>query len=263
MSAPAPAAGAIGALERLVRRDRVLMLTALAVLVLLAVAYLLRDAARMQAMPADMIMTWGTAEWWGLLVMWSVMMVAMMLPSAAPVILLVLAMLRRRSEARALPSALLFVAGYLLAWTAFSAIAAALQFQLHRSAIMAMDMRLHPGLASAAVLLLAGLFQFTPLKRACLRHCRSPLDALARYWREGTVGALLAGLRHGSYCVGCCWMLMLVLLVVGVMNLVWVAALAAVVLLEKVMPRGLLIGRLAGIGLLAWGGWLLHSAWRG
>jgi predicted metal-binding membrane protein len=190
-------------------------------------------------------------------------MVAMMLPSAAPVILLVLAMLRRRGDARALPSALVFVAGYLLAWTAFSAIAATLQFQLHRSTIMAMDMRLGPKLASAAVLLLAGLFQFSPLKRACLRHCRSPLDALARYWREGTAGALLAGLRHGSYCVGCCWVLMLVLLVVGVMNLAWVAALAAVVLVEKLTPRGMLIGRVAGVGLIVWGAWLLNVAWRG
>jgi predicted metal-binding membrane protein len=256
------AAGAIAALERLVRRDRLLMLGALTILVLLAIAWLVRDAARMHAMPADMPMRWGAAEWWGLLLMWAVMMVAMMLPSAAPVILLVLAMLRRRGDARAPQCAHLFVAGYLLAWTAFSALAATLQFELHRSAIMAMDMRLRPGIASAAVLLLAGAFQFTPLKRACLSHCRSPLDALARYWREGSAGAVLAGLRHGSYCVGCCWVLMLVLLVVGVMKLAWVAALAAMVLLEKSTARGPLVGRVAGVALIAWGAWLLNAAWR-
>jgi predicted metal-binding membrane protein len=259
MSAAAP--GTIGALERLLRRDRWLMLGALTVLVLLAVAWLLRDAARMHAMPAGMLMTWGAAEWWGLLLMWAVMMVAMMLPSAAPVMLLVLAMLRRRGDALALVSALLFVAGYLLAWTAFSALAATLQFQLHRSAVMTMEMRLRPGLATGAVLLLAGAFQFSPLKRACLSHCRSPLDALSRYWREGSAGVLLAGLRHGSYCVGCCWMLMLVLLVFGVMNLAWVAALAAVVLLEKATPRGQLIGHLAGVALIAWGAWVMTAAW--
>jgi predicted metal-binding membrane protein len=194
--------------------------------------------------------------------MWAVMMVAMMLPSAAPVILLVLAMLRRRGDTQALLAALLFAAGYLLAWTAFSTLAATLQLQLHRSALLAMDMRLRPGYISAAVLLLAGIFQFTPLKRACLAHCRSPFDALARYWREGPMGALLAGLRHGGYCLGCCWVLMLVLLVVGVMNLAWVATLAAVVLLEKATPRGPLIGRVAGGALLAWGLWLLGAALR-
>jgi len=258
-----PASGAIVALERLVRRDRAVMLVALALLVALAVTWLLREAARMQAMPADMVMTWGPAEAWGLFLMWAVMMVAMMLPSAAPVILLVLAMLRRRGDAGALRSALAFVAGYLLAWTAFSAFAALLQLELHRTAVMPMDMRLRPGIASAAVLLLAGVFQWTPLKHACLRHCRSPFDALARYWREGSAGALVAGMRHGSYCVGCCWVLMLVLLVVGVMNLAWVAALAAVVLLEKATPLGPLVGRATGVAFIAWGAWRLYSAWTG
>jgi predicted metal-binding membrane protein len=249
-----------GALERLVRRDRALMLAALAVLVLLAIAYLLREAARMQAMPAGMVMEWGQAEWWGLFLMWTIMMVAMMLPSAAPVILLVLATLRRRGGASALLAAHVFVAGYLLAWTAFSVVAATAQFELHRSAVMATDMRLRPGVGGAAVLVAAGLFQWSPLKNACLRHCRSPLDALSRHWREGIPGALLAGLRHGAYCTGCCWLLMLVLFVVGVVNLAWVAALACVVLMEKALPQGRFIGRIAGIALVAWGIWLLAGA---
>lgn len=258
MNAPAP--DALGALERLVRRDRRLMLAALALLVLLAVAYLLRDAAKMQSMPADMLMEWGPTEGWALFLMWTIMMVAMMLPSAAPVILLVLATLRRRGNGRALLCAYIFVAGYLLVWTAFSALAATLQLQLHRAAIMAMDMRLRPGVASAAVLMAAGIFQWTPLKNACLRLCRSPIDALSRYWREGTLGALLAGVRHGGYCVGCCWSLMLILFVVGVMNLLWVAALAALVLLEKVTPHGEAVGRITGIALFIWGACLLIAA---
>jgi predicted metal-binding membrane protein len=192
--------------------------------------------------------------------MWVIMMVAMMLPAATPVILLVLATLRRRGDARALLAAYVFVAGYLLAWAAFGAIAATVQFALHRSAIMAMDMRLHPGIASALVLIVAGIFQFSPLKNACLSHCRSPLDALSRYWREGLAGALRAGLRHGTYCIGCCWLLMLILFVVGVMNLAWVAALAALVLLERATPHGRLVGRIAGVALMAWGAWLLKVA---
>ncbi len=258
MNAPVP--DALGLLERLVRRDRLLLLVALAVLALLAVTWLLRDAARMQAMPADMMMPWGPVEWWGLIVMWAVMMVAMMLPATTPVILLVLATLRRRGDGRALLTAYVFIAGYLLAWTAFSFIAATVQFALHRSAIMAMDMRLRPGIAGALVLIVAGIFQFSPLKNACLSHCRSPLDALSRYWREGMTGALRAGFHHGIYCTGCCWLLMLILFVVGVMNLAWVAALAALVLLEKATPQGQLIGRVAGVALMAWGAWLLKTA---
>jgi predicted metal-binding membrane protein len=266
----APAPDAISALERLVRRDRFLMLGALAALTLLAIAYLVRDALAMRAMSAEMArlaqmgmvmpMSWGPAEWLGLFVMWVVMMLAMMLPSAAPVILLVLATLRRRGDAHALLAAYVFVTGYLLAWTVFSALAATVQFQLHRVAAMTMDMSLQPSAASAAVLMLAGIFQWTPFKNACLRHCRSPLDALSRYWREGTSGALLAGLRHGSYCIGCCWLIMLVLFVVGIMNLAWVAALAAVILLEKDAPWGQFIGRVAGLALFTWGAWLLRTS---
>lgn len=247
-------------MERLIRRDRQLMLAALTLLVLLATAYLLRDAAQMHAMPADMMMEWGPAEWWGLFLMWAIMMVAMMLPGAAPAILLVLATLRRRGHGNTLLCAYVFVAGYLLVWIAFGALAATVQIQLHRAAIMAMDMRLHFGAGSGLVLMIAGAFQWTPLKNACLRHCRSPIDALSRYWREGTLGALLAGVRHGGYCTGCCWSLMLILLVVGVMNLPWVVALAAFVLLEKVTPQGELIGRIAGVALFIWGAWLLIAA---
>lgn len=246
-----------GAIERLVRRDRALMLAAIALLVLLAGIWLVREAAGMQAMPAGMHMEWHVAEWFGLLLMWAVMMVAMMLPSAAPVILLVVAMLRRRGQRSALVAANVFVAGYLIAWFAFSAIAATIQFELHRVALLTMDMRLRPGVVGAIVLVAAGLFQWSPLKNACLRHCRSPLDALSRYWREGAPGALLAGIRHGTYCIGCCWLLMLVLFVVGVMNLAWVAALAAAVLVEKALAHGRLVGRFFGGALVAWGVWLL------
>jgi predicted metal-binding membrane protein len=254
---------ASGPLERLLRRDRALMLCALALLVALSVLYLLRGAHDMQAMDAAMRrqaaagvimdMRWGFAEWAGLLLMWTIMMVAMMLPSAAPVILLVLGVYRRRGGDDARLAAGLFVAGYLLAWTGFSVLAATIQIGLHRTALMTMDMRLGPATLAGTVLVAAGLYQWLPVKTLCLSHCQSPLGFISSHWREGPLGALLTGAHHGLFCVGCCGFLMGVLLVVGVMQLSWVAAIAAVALMEKVLPQGLWLGRLAGSALVVAG----------
>jgi predicted metal-binding membrane protein len=178
-------------------------------------------------------MPMGAGLWLGA---WTVMMAAMMLPSAAPLVLLY----GRRSDTLA---STLLMAGYLLTW-AFVGLAA-----------YAVDMRLpDPGNgAVAAVLIAAGIYQFTPLKSACLRRCRSPVDFLVTHWQAGRLGALRIGLEHGAYCVGCCWALMAVLVVAGAMGLVWVVAIAAAVAAEKLLPGGPWLGRLGGIALLVAG----------
>jgi predicted metal-binding membrane protein len=262
--ATAPAASA---LERIVRRDRYLMAAGLAAVTALAWSYLLRSAAAMDAMSAEaqmhaamgMVMTpaWGLVEWLDLFVMWAVMMVAMMVPSAAPVMLLVLGTYRRRNDARARASAWMFVGGYLLAWTAFSAAASLLQAALHQAAFLAMDMRIGQATLAGIVLVAAGLYQWLPIKGICLTQCRSPLALISQYWREGPIGGLTMGVRHGLYCVGCCWLLMALLFVVGVMNLLWVAALAALVFVEKLVPLGPSVGRVAGVAMAGWGVYLM------
>jgi predicted metal-binding membrane protein len=254
---------------RVAHQDRTLVLAGIALLTLLAWSDLVRMTAMVQSASADKAMhaamgmpemaAWGTAEFFMLFVMWAVMMVAMMLPSAAPVILLVVQAYRRRGDrARLLTAA--FGSGYLLAWTAFSAAAALLQMTLHRAALMSSGMAITPAIVGGAILLLGGIYQWLPLKAACLTHCRSPLAFLMTQWREGAVGALSMGLRHGLYCVGCCWALMLLLFAAGVMNLFWVAAIAIFVLIEKLVSRGQLIGRAAGVLLIIWGGWVITRA---
>ena len=257
-------------LERVIRRDRLVMAYGLAVITVLAWIYLVRAAASMNAMAGEaamhaamgMVMTqsWGLGDWLGLFVMWAVMMAAMMLPSAAPVILLVLGAYRRRGDSRARAAAFMFVAGYVVAWTAFSAAASAAQVGLHRAALLAADMRSSSTTLSGAILLIAGVYQWLPIKNACLAHCQSPLGFLSRYWREGTVGGLVMGVRHGLFCVGCCWVLMALLFVVGVMNLLWVAALAALVLVEKLFRAGSVFGRVAGVAMGAWAVYLFVSS---
>jgi predicted metal-binding membrane protein len=165
--------------------------------------------------------------------MWALMMVAMMLPSALPMILLH-AKLAQRTDATAV-----FALTYVAVWTAASLIAAAAQQGLVAARLLDGDRLLFGNrMIGGALLIAAGLYQLTPLKRRCLERCRSPLSFLMSGWRPGIGGALLLGLRHGLYCLGCCWMLMALLFVGGVMNLAWVALLAAIVLIEKIAPGG-------------------------
>lgn len=201
---------------------------------------------------------WGGIDLLLLFVMWTIMMVAMMLPSATPMILLFEHVAeQRRSRGRPHASTAVFLLGYLLVWTAFSAVATLGQWALHRSALLSPMMVSTSTALGGGLLIMAGVYQWTPLKRACLKSCRSPLGWLTTQWREGPTGALLMGLRHGGFCVACCWALMALLFVVGVMNLLWVAALAALVLLEKTLPRGIHAARVLGALLAVWGGWLL------
>jgi predicted metal-binding membrane protein len=188
-------------------------------------------------------------------VMWLVMMAAMMLPSAAPTILLVGALARHRSvNPDTVPAtAALFALGYLLVWCEFSVAATVLQWGLEEAGLLSETMALGNAILAGAVLIAAGVYQWTPLKDTCLRHCRSPAEFLVRHWHRGTLGIVRTGVRHGLFCLGCCWMLMAVLFVGGLMNLAWVALIALVVLFEKTMPWGGRMSRLTGVLLTAWG----------
>ena len=255
------------ALETLLRRDRVIVGAALTALSVAAWLYLLHLASAMSdmampdmptmpgmAMAMPSMHAWSWVEVCVLVVMWAVMMVAMMTPAAAPMILMFSTIHRRRTaEGRlAVPTAI-FILGYLVVWTIYSVAAAAGQAGLHAAALLSPAMAATSPLLAGGLLVAAGVFQWTPLKRACLAACRSPLSFLMTDWREGRAGALVMGFRHGLYCLGCCWALMALLFVAGVMNLLWVAAIAAAVLVEKVVPRGDLVGRLVGVVLVAAG----------
>ncbi|MGF6779741.1 putative metal-binding membrane protein [Paraburkholderia sp. GAS334] len=215
---------------------------------------------------ADMAIMPGMAAWNGVDVflvfaMWAVMMVAMMLPSATPMILVFAAVNQRRraqSEPHVHPAA--FVAGYIAIWTAFSGIAALAQWGLLEARLVSPMMASTSPALGGGLLICAGAYQFTPLKHACLSRCRSPLSFIMTEWRAGVGGAFIMGLRHGLYCTGCCWLLMALLFVVGVMNLLWIAALAAVILLEKTLPNVRWLSIAIGLLLIGWGIGVLRQA---
>ncbi len=196
------------------------------------------------------------ADWLVVATMWWVMMVAMMTPSAAPVVLLYQRVLRHHAPASGASGGMSawLLAGYLTVWLAFSMAAATLQEALQPAGLLS-EMMLWSRSAwlSATVLVAAGLYQYSSLKRACLAQCQSPVGFLTRYWRPGRLGSFALGLRHGAYCVGCCWVLMALLFVGGVMNLIWIAALTLIVLLEKLTPAGARWGNLLGGVLIVWG----------
>ncbi len=248
------------------RRERAVAAAGLAVLVVLAWIYLW-DGAGMGMSAVDMtalslfphrqadVLGEMDTTWPVVVAMWWVMMIAMMTPSAAPLVLLYGVVLRRHAapgQNVSLPS-LLLLAGYLVVWLAFAVFASAMQKALQPAGLISEMMLWSKSAAlSAAVLAAAGLYQLSDLKRACLEHCRSPVRFLTGHWQPGPVGSFVLGVRHGGYCVGCCWMLMALLFVGGVMNLIWIALLTLFVLLEKLSPAGPTIGRLSGGLLIAW-----------
>ena len=189
------------------------------------------------------VSAWSMANWLAVFTMWTVMMAAMMLPSAAPMVLCFAALNRRRSEGA---RTLLFVAAYLALWTAFSGAATATQWALQSIGWVSPMIVSMSSVLSGALLLIAGVFQFSRLKHACLRACRSPLGFLMSDWRDGLWGAWHMGIRHGLYCLGCCWALMALLFVGGVMNLLWIAALTGLVAIEKLAPKGELVAKILG-----------------
>jgi predicted metal-binding membrane protein len=273
-------------LETLLRRDRWIAGACLLALTLLAWGYLVLLAAemaqgdmglmgmgaigRMSAMTTDTAMgmamapqPWTAATFALMALMWWVMMIGMMIPSAAPMILLYARVLRRNLPDASPASGIAgFTLGYLLAWAAFSAAAAVLQWGLGEAALLSkMNMAASSPYLGAAVFCAAGIYQLTPLKQACLAHCRSPVEFISRHWRDGAAGALRMGVDHGRYCVGCCWFLMALLFFGGVMNLLWVAAIAVFVLSEKLLPHGEAIARASGVLMLGFAGVLLVRAW--
>ncbi len=246
-------------IESLLLRDRWLVGAALVVAVGLCWAWIVPMALDMYGSmtgPSAWMMTdtWDLVHWGLLLAMWVVMMAGMMLPSAAPTLLLYAGVIRKSPESqRASAHVYAFAGGYLLVWTAFSVIATALQRLLAHLLLLTPMMESGNRLFGGALLIVAGSYQLTPFKRTCLESCRSPAAFLASHWQRGVAGGFRLGVAHGLFCLGCCWALMLLLFVGGVMNLWWIAALTVFVLLEKVAPLGAQGGRLSGLLLLALG----------
>ena len=243
------------------RRDQRIVLVGLASITTLSWAYIIYLALPMAAMPG-MVMPqwqpWGVVDFVLTLLMWAVMMVAMMVPSASPMILAYTTVHRRRlAQGDAVVPTAVFLAGYAIVWGAFSLTATLAQWGLHQAALLSPMMVSTSPLLGGLLLIVAGAYQWSRLKYACLSKCRTPIGFLLAEWREGTRGALVMGMRHGVFCTGCCWALMALLFVGGVMNLLWVATIAGFVLVEKIAPQKLQVGRVAGLGLMAWGGWLL------
>jgi predicted metal-binding membrane protein len=244
-------------------RDRSIVWICIALITVLAWTYLLHlDREMSSSMAHDRMMTeMGmamdmprmSADVFFTFAMWGVMMIGMMAGPATPMLLLFAGMQRTRASGpvpMALPS---FGLGYLAVWTGFSACAAIAQEALHRAALLSPAMAASSPRVAGAILIAAGAYQLTPFKRACLTLCRSPLGFLVSSWRDGAGGAFRMGLSHGLYCLGCCWALMCVLFAVGVMNLLWVAGLTALVLLEKVGPLGAVAARVTGVIMIAVG----------
>jgi predicted metal-binding membrane protein len=268
------------AFEAMLRRDRMIVAGALILLIALAWGYVLwlvdamsmggmeMPGMRMVANPLGAVMIsalqpWSATEFALMFLMWTIMMVGMMVPSAAPTIL-IYARVGRQAERKGKPLAGTgyFAAGYLLAWTAFSLIATTSQWMLERASLVTPTMVSASTIVGGIVLVAAGVFQWMPLKDTCLNHCQAPLMFIQRHggFRREPLGSLRIGFHHGLYCVGCCWALMALLFVGGIMNVVWIAGIAIFVLAEKVIPLGNILSRLAGVALIAAGVWLIGTS---
>ena len=264
-----------GPIERLVRNDRRIVAVAVALIVALAAFYtffgigMQMSALQMTQMarPIGEPMSMGADPVWTaryavlIFFMWWIMMIAMMTPSAAPMLLLYTALKRTGADQdRAVVLSFLFLVGYLGVWAVFSAVATGLQalaefWGLANGRMMAIDGRW----LAALVFIAAGLYQLSNLKEACLTHCKSPAHFLAEHRHPGALGAVRTGARHGIYCLGCCWALMALLFVGGVMNLYWIVGIAIYVLLEKFMPDTRFLVRSTGVGLMSFGAYLLAT----
>jgi len=241
----------------LLLRDRLVIWGCLGTITLLAWIYLIRASTAsdntMGGMKMAMPMShqWTPGDMWLMFVMWAVMMVATMLPGTTPMLMMFARIARGRGFAAG-PNFWLFAGGYIIVWTLFSACATIMQTALQNASVVSDELRVNPFIGGL-ILILAGLYQFTPLKTACLSHCRSPIGFFMTEWRDGMAGALMMGIRHGSYCVGCCWSLMLLLFAAGVMNLLWVATISVLVLVEKASRYGKPIANAAGAVLVGSG----------
>jgi predicted metal-binding membrane protein len=246
-------------LELVLRRDRWVLAACMLGVVILAWTYVLSGAGMNMSMPGMVMapMAWSPATALIMFAMWWIMMIAMMVPSAAPTVLLFSA-IGRKQEASGHRSvgAGIFLAGYLVVWAGFSLVATVLQWGLERLGLMSTDMKTSSHVLGGIILLAAGLYQFTPIKTVCLKHCQNPLLFLSSQWQSGTVGALRMGLQHGAYCLGCCWFLMAMLFFGGVMNVFWIVGIAIYVALEKLLLKNPILSRVAG-SILALSGILM------
>jgi len=262
-SPPETAPGKLTAIERILRRDQLTVMGMIILITLLCWAWIVpmaRDMYGAMTGPAAWMMTttWDTTHLLLLLAMWAVMMAGMMLPSASPLLLFYAGALRRRADGDPTGARVYAMAsGYLLVWAGFSVAATLLQRWL--SELLLLNPMMEPASTpvTAALLIVAGMYQLTPLKRMCLRSCRSPLSFVMRRWQNGVAGALRMGVEHGMHCLGCCWALMLLLFAGGVMNIYVIVALTILVLIEKVTPFGEWTSRLSGVAFLALAAWLL------
>ena len=242
----------------LLRRDRLVVLGSLGAVTALAWAYLVWSAAKMTgtAAPMDMmgLRPWAFADFLLVFLMWTIMMVGMMVPTATPMTLIYAAVARKaEGQGTVVAPTSTFVSGYVAVWTLFSLVATIAQWGLDRAALLSPMMVATSPALGAALLIAAGIYQLTPAKTACLIRCQSPIHFIAQHWRPGVRGAFRMGFQHGAFCLGCCWLLMGLLFVGGVMNLLWIAAIALFVLLEKVVPDTRLAGRLAGGAMMVTG----------
>ena len=247
---------------RLPRRDRVAIYAALVGVTALSWACLMRMAAGMD-MPMEMssmaqagmqIKPWTPADFIYMFLMWAVMMVGMMVPTAIPMTLIYAAVARKAAgQGTPLAPSAVFISGYIAMWTIFSAGATLAQWGLDQAALLSPMMVSSSPALGASLLIAAGVYQMTPAKNACLDHCRSPAHFISEHWRLGSSGAFRMGLEHGAFCLGCCWALMGLLFFGGVMNLLWIAGITLFVLLEKVLPFGGQGGRVAGGAMIVCG----------
>lgn len=254
----------VGNAAAVVKRDRAIVLAGLVSLTGLAWAYTTYLVSGKGGMGMQSSMAMPQASAWTALdvtfafVMWAVMMVAMMVPSAIPMVLTFATVQRKHRPAQGplVPTGI-FVLGYLVVWGGFAALAALAQWGLHAGALLDPMTASTGPLLGGALLVAAGVYQWTPIKHGCLTRCRTPLGFLLTEWRDSRLGALVMGLRHGVFCLGCCWVLMSLMFALGVMNLLWIAVLAAFVLVEKVVPAGHRVSQVSGLLFLGWGLWIV------
>lgn len=240
------------------RSEKTILFACLALLTGLAWYYLVAMSADMsgmsEAMPMPDKVMGKPMTFFPLFLMWAIMMVAMMLPAALPMIMVFYTITRKRqSVGRTWVPTWVFISGYILVWSLFSASASLAQWWLQGTSWLSADMMFSSTTLNGTLLLIAGAYQWSSLKQRCLQFCRSPLSFLMSRWQEGSAGAVRMGLEHGLYCLGCCWLLMALLFVAGVMNLLWVALLTVLVILEKLLPRGDLVARISGGFMVAAG----------
>jgi len=252
-------------LSKILTRDRVAIWIGLAGITLMSWLYLFDMAGNMGGMnaAAPMVMEPVSTAWTAtdariMFAMWWIMMIGMMLPSAAPMIL-TFATINRKKREREQPfvPTTIFASGYLAAWGGFSIFATAAQWGLQEAALITPMLVANNSILAGAIFIGAGIYQWTPLKHMCLKNCRSPLNYIIKSWRGGHRGAFVMGWQHGLYCLGCCWLVMAILFAVGVMNLIWIGIIAAFVFVEKLFPAGEWIARLSGILMIGAGIYLV------